>query len=84
MVISTLSISMFMQCTFSGLFTLHGPSPGQLQGVVPKLMGPNVLYRNVHTGLDRKEPDPLFPIVLVQFPVPVPVPFLCSMNKPLR
>ena len=35
---------------------------------------------NVHIALRQEhEPDPLSPIVLVPFPVPVP----CSVNKPL-
>ena len=33
-------------------------------------------------GKERNQ-DQLFPIVLVLFPVPVPVLFLCSVNKPL-
>ena len=30
-----------------------------------------------------RDKDPLFPIVPVSFPVLVPVPFLCSVNKQL-
>ena len=33
------------------------------------------------TLVQDKNQDPMFPIVLVQFPLPVPVP--CSVNKPL-
>ena len=56
---------------------------GQVQGTEPGGMGPNVLYRNVHTGLRLGEvPDPLFPVVLVQFPEPVPLPVPCSVNQP--
>ena len=59
-----------MNC--NGLFTLHGNGTGT--GTGPGAMGPNVLYGNVHTGLRLgKEQDPLFSIVLVQYPVPVPV-----------
>ena len=45
------------------------------------LVGPNILYRNVHTG-PRQESDPLSPVMPVLFPVPVPVPVPCSVNKP--
>ena len=47
-------------------------------------MDPNTLYRNVHTGprYERNQ-DPLFPVVLFQFFVLVPVPFPCSVNKAL-
>ena len=39
---------------------------------------------NVHTGPNQfQEPDPMSPIVLVPFRVPVQVPFLCNVNKPL-
>ena len=56
----------------NGLFRLHGNGP----------VGPNILYGNVHTGprQDRNW-DPLFPVVLVPFPVPVT--FSCRVNKPL-
>ena len=56
---------------------------GQVQGNRLRLTGSSMLYRNAHTGLKQgKEPDPLFPIVLVQFAVPVPVPFPSIVNKP--
>ena len=59
--------------------------PGQVQGTGTRPMGPYILYKNVHPGSRQgKELYPLIPIVLVQFPVPVPVPFLCSVNKPLN
>ena len=36
----------------------------------------NVLCSNVHTGLrQRRDQDPLFPVVPVPFPVPVLVPY---------
>ena len=57
---------------------------GQEQGTGLGLMGLNILYRNMHTGLNRKRnQNLLFSIVLVQFPVPVPVPVPCSVNKSL-
>ena len=60
-----------------------GTGLGKVEGIGTGLIGPNVLYRNVHTGLNRgSNQDPLFPIVPVQFSVPVPVPFPCSVNKP--
>ena len=32
----------------------------------------------------ERNQDPLFPIVLVQFPIPVPIPFLCSVRARLH
>ena len=53
-----------------------GRKLGRVQGTGPGTMGPNMLYGNVHTGLSqRKNHDALFPVVLVQFPVLVPMPF---------
>ena len=44
-------------------------------------IGPNVLYRNIRTGpRQEKEPRPVDSTVLVQFVVPIPVPFPCSVN----
>ena len=46
-----------------------------------ELMGSNILYRNVHTGLTLgNETNPLSSIIPVPFPVPVPVP--CNVNEP--
>ena len=46
-------------------------------------MGPNLLYRKVHSGLRHgKDLGPIVPVVLVRWAVPVPVPFLCSVNEP--
>ena len=59
---------------------------GQVQGTGLGLMGPNILYRNVHTGPRQgQEPNPFSPIVPVPFPVPapVPVPVPRRVNKPL-
>ena len=56
----------------------HSMRLGQVQGL--GLMVPNMLYRNVHTGLCQ-EPDKLSPIVPVQLPVLVLVLFPCSVNK---
>ena len=49
-------------------------------------MGPNISYRNVHTGpRQEQEPDQLSPIVpLGPLPVPVPVLLPCSVNKSLE
>ena len=58
-----------------------GMGTGQVQVMGPELMGSNILYRNVHTGLRLgQEPDRLSPIVPVPHPVPAPVPVLCSVN----
>ena len=55
------------------------------RGRYRELMGSNILYRNVHTGLAMgNEPDPLSSIMLAPFPVPVPVPVQCSVNEPLE
>ena len=60
-----------------------GPGTEQVQAMEPGLLGSNTLQKNVCTDLrQRKEPDPLSPIVPVPFPVPVPVPAPCSVNKP--
>ena len=62
-----------------------GPEPGQVQGMGPELMGPNILYRNVHSGPRLgQEADPLSAIVPVLLPVPSLVLVLvpCSVNKP--
>ena len=62
-----------------------GLEPGQVQGTGLGAIGPysSILYRNVQTGLRQgQEPDPLSAIVLVQFPLPVQVPFLCSVYNP--
>ena len=57
----------------------------QVQGkIAPGTMEPNMLYRNVQLVQHReRNQDKLFPVVLVLFPVPVPIPFLCSVNKSL-
>ena len=62
----------------------RGTGPGQIRGMAPGAAGTNMLYRNVHTVWDRgRNQGPLFPIVLVQFPVPVLVPSPHSVNNPL-
>ena len=49
-------------------------------GAEQRLMGPNILYRNVHTGpRQEQEPDQLSPIV----PVLSLSRSRCSVNKPL-
>ena len=61
----------------------HCMGPGQVQGVGPGLMGPNVLCRNVHTGPGQgQEPDSLSLFVPILIPVPVLVAVLCSVIKP--
>ena len=61
-----------------------GTGQRQVQGMGPTVMGTDMLHRNVHTGPKERErnQDPLFSIVLVQFPVAVRVPFPCSVNQP--
>ena len=60
-----------------------GPGTGQVEGMGPGPMGPDILYRNVHTGprwgMERRL---IVSIVLVQFLEPVKVPFPCVVNKP--
>ena len=59
----------------------HCTEPGP--GMGPGTMGYYILCCTVHTAMRQgQEPDPLFPIVLVPFPVQVLVP--CSVNKPLE
>ena len=59
-----------------------GLEPGQVKRTGKELMGSNILYRSVHTGLRQgNEPDPLSAVMPVPFPVPVPVPR--SVNEPL-
>ena len=71
--------------TSNGLFTMHGNGTRTGTGKRPGAMGPNILYRNIHTGLRQgKEPESIVSIVLLKFPVPVPVTFPCSVNKPSR
>ena len=41
-----------------------------------------VACRNARNGIDRDQ-DPGFPVVPVLFPVPIPVRFPCSVNKPV-
>ena len=66
-----------------GIFTLRGSWLGQVQGTGQELIGSNILYISIHTGLRvGNEPDPLSSIMPVPVPVPVPVP--CSVNEPLR
>ena len=61
-----------------------GTGPGQIRGMAPGAVGTNMLYRNVHTFWDRgRNQDPLFPIVLVQFPVPVPDPIAAQCEQPI-
>ena len=50
----------------------------------PGAIGPHILYRNNMVQDSERNQDPLFPIMLVQFPVPVLVPFPSSVNKPLN
>ena len=71
----------------NGIFTLHGTGTGtgtgQVQGTEKGLIGSNILYRCIHTGLRQgNEADPLSPIMPVPFPVPVPIPVPCSVNAP--
>ena len=65
----------------------HCTDPGPVLG--PELgtgtMDFYILCCTVHTALRQgHKPDPLSPIVLVLFPVPAPVPVLCSVNKQLH
>ena len=58
-----------------------GTELGQVQEVGLGLMGPNILYRNVHTGLrQEQEPEPI--VSYCAGPVPctcsVPVPVQCE------
>ena len=72
----TLGFMAYSHCTRTGR--------GQAKGMGPILMDPNLLWRIVHTRPDREgNQDLLFPIMPVQLPVPAPVPFPCSVNKPL-
>ena len=59
-----------------------GTGPGQVQGTRPGPMGTNILSRNVPCLRQGKEPGSIVSIVLIQFPVPVPFPFTCCVNKP--
>ena len=69
-------------CDSYGLLTLHESGTEKGTG-----------NRNVTGGFcmemltlvqeEERKLDQLFPIVLVQFPVPVLIPFPCSVNKPL-
>ena len=53
--------------------------PGQVQRMGPGLMGSNIFWRRVYSSLRReRNQDPLFPVVLVQFPGPGPGPVQCG------
>ena len=70
----TAGIMAYSHCRGTDRYKIQGTGMGQV--------GPDKLYRNVHTDLRReRNQDPLFSIVLVQFPVPIPFPY--SVNKPL-
>ena len=67
-----------------GAFTLHGTGTGSGTGNGTRINGFLYIMFTVHNALrQRQGPDPLSPIVLVPFPVPVTVPVPCSVNKPL-
>ena len=60
-----------------------GPGPGQIQEMGKELMGSNILYRSVHTGMTLgHEPDPLSSVVPVPFSVPVPCSVKMSHDTP--
>ena len=61
----------YSHCTVTGL--------GQVQGMGPGAMDPNILYRNVHTGPRQgRNQDPLSPIVLVRCTCPGPILVQCE------
>ena len=81
-------IVFFFTCGFDksyGSLTLHGMGLGQVEGMGLELMSPNKKYTEMFTLVQdgKRNLDQLFPIVPDQFPVPVPVPVWCSVNKPL-
>ena len=60
-----------------------GAESVQTQGMGLGPMGPNILCRNVDTGLrQEKGPGQIVPYCVGPVPPPVPVPFPCSVNKP--
>ena len=63
------------------LFTLQGSRTGQVQGTLLEAMGPNILYRNVHTGPRQgKEPESIVSYCAGPVPCtcPCPVPMQCE------
>ena len=61
----------------------HYTGLGVGPGIGPGTMGYYILCRTVHTAPGPgMVPHPLSPIMPVQFHVPVPVSFPCSVNKP--
>ena len=81
---ATWYLSLFV-VRFCGLFIMHGKGTGtgterdQLGAVEPVCC--TEMFTLMHDR-ERKH-DPSFPIVLVQFSVPVPVSFPSCVNKPL-
>ena len=69
----------------NGAFTLHRTGTETGTGDGTRINGFLYIMFTVHTALRQgQERDPLSPIVLVPFPVDVPVPVPCSVNKPLK
>ena len=61
-----------------------GMQSGQAQGTGLRAMGSSILYRNVHTGLRQaKELGSIVSYCARPVHLPVPIPFLCSVDKPL-
>ena len=67
----------YSHCTGTRAGQVQGTRPGQVQGEGPGAMGPNMLYRNVPTGLIQgKEPESIVSCCAGPVPCTCPSPAL--------